>query len=368
MQNLHRPIIGAAASRYVLIMVLSFAISVVATRLYLEMTGYPQIGNETYHFAHALWGGLLQILAVLLLFIFVNRWVRDVSAALAGVGVGLFIDEVGKFITQQNDYFFPLAAPIIYVAFLSTLLVYLLVKRRKNQGSTDARADMYLVLGELEEVLEDDLSVSEREAMMTRLQTITTQTERPDLAELARHMLAFLQSDAIIVIPDRPSALNLLLERVSALEKRVFSQTLTRRLLTALFLLYGLGTLFVLFVLIGGVAGYKNALPELIKALVLDEANVTSVTSLNWYLVMTALNVITGLLLFAGAGAFLMKRDNEAIALGMMALIITLTVISTLSFYFNQFSVLLNSIYAFLILLVLQRYRTRFLEGSRRLI
>ena len=95
-------------------------------RLYLELTGYPQIGNATFHFAHALWGGLLEIIAVLLLFIYVNRWINDLSAVLSGVGVGLFIDEVGKFITQQNNYFFPLAAPIIYVAFLLTLLIVLL--------------------------------------------------------------------------------------------------------------------------------------------------------------------------------------------------------------------------------------------------
>jgi hypothetical protein len=40
-----------------------------------------------------------------------NPWVQRATAVCAGAGSGLFIDEVGKFITRQNDYFTPLAAP-----------------------------------------------------------------------------------------------------------------------------------------------------------------------------------------------------------------------------------------------------------------
>jgi divalent metal cation (Fe/Co/Zn/Cd) transporter len=34
-------------------------------------------------------------------------WAIQASALLSGIGIGLFINEVGKFITQTNDYFFP---------------------------------------------------------------------------------------------------------------------------------------------------------------------------------------------------------------------------------------------------------------------
>jgi hypothetical protein len=77
-------------------MVVSFGVSVVGTRLYLEATGYPQIGNGTLHIAHVLWGGLLLFLALAVFLTFANRWSYSASAILGGAGVGLFIDEVGK--------------------------------------------------------------------------------------------------------------------------------------------------------------------------------------------------------------------------------------------------------------------------------
>jgi hypothetical protein len=47
------------APKYILTMVVSFAATVVITRFYLELTGYPQIGSGELHIAHLLWGGWL---------------------------------------------------------------------------------------------------------------------------------------------------------------------------------------------------------------------------------------------------------------------------------------------------------------------
>ena len=102
------------AERYILLLLISFALSLSFTRLFLEITGYPQIGNSELHFAHVLWGGLIWFSGSLLPLIFANRRAFDLSAILTGIGFGLFIDEVGKFITSSNNYFYPSAAPIIY--------------------------------------------------------------------------------------------------------------------------------------------------------------------------------------------------------------------------------------------------------------
>jgi len=107
--------------------------SVLITRLYLHLTGYPQIGSSTLHIAHLLPGGLLMMLAILVMISSVNRSSRDISAFIGGVGFGLFWDEVGKFITRDNDYFYQPAIAIMYVFFVALYLSTRYVIRRTYQ-------------------------------------------------------------------------------------------------------------------------------------------------------------------------------------------------------------------------------------------
>ncbi len=340
------------ASGYLLLMLIVFGVTVVGTRFFLEITGYPQIGDKTFHIAHALWGGLLLVISVVLMLLFINRRIFALAAVLAGVGVGLFIDEVGKFITRDVDYFFPLAAPIIYICFLVTMLVYLSVRRSKATGP---RAEMYTILEELQELLDNDLEVEEKDALIDRLRKVVGQSNRADLAALARSILDYVQSDVVRVVPDRSSWGEQVLDALNRLAKRLLPQRTLRRALIIIFgALTGFSVLRIglLIVLIFD----PKALHELVVTLV-NSAQITGSTSLFSYSLMLAFETIAGCLFVSVFALLLGKRDAAALRLGLIGLIVSLTATNVLSFYFYQFSIVSSALLQLVILSLVQRYR-----------
>jgi hypothetical protein len=105
--------------------------TVIFTRGFLAATGYPQVGGSKLHIAHVLWGGLLMLAALLTTLAFLSPAAKPIAAVAGGVGFGLFIDEVGKFVTKDVDYFYRPAIAIIYVAFVVLFLVIRWLSRRR---------------------------------------------------------------------------------------------------------------------------------------------------------------------------------------------------------------------------------------------
>jgi hypothetical protein len=105
-----------------------FLVSAIATilivRAFLAATGWPQLGGGKIHFAHLLWGGLGMLIAIILLLALEGRLWNVLGALAGGIGFGLFLDELGKFITSDNDYFFQPVIAIIYVIFVGLFFLF----------------------------------------------------------------------------------------------------------------------------------------------------------------------------------------------------------------------------------------------------
>jgi hypothetical protein len=97
---------------------ISAVASILVIRLFLSLTGYPQLGVSGLHFAHMLWGGILMLVSIFILLGFLSRPAHEWAAALGGIGFGAFIDEIGKFLTNDSNYFFQPTVAIIYVTFI----------------------------------------------------------------------------------------------------------------------------------------------------------------------------------------------------------------------------------------------------------
>ncbi|MSU76226.1 hypothetical protein EXS54_02020 [Patescibacteria group bacterium] len=115
-----------------------FFVSAIATilimRTILSLTNYPQLGGDGLHIAHVLPGGILMLIAMVLLLGFLNKEAREIAAFLGGIGFGLFLDELGKFLTSNTNYFFEPTVALIYVVFvLLFLAIHWIGERRVSK-------------------------------------------------------------------------------------------------------------------------------------------------------------------------------------------------------------------------------------------
>ena len=104
-------------------------VSFIVIRVFLIVTGYPQIQTENLHIAHMLFGGFLMVIAMFIFFIFLNKEAKFISSIIGGIGFGAFIDELGKFITNNNDYHYEPAIALIYVILVTIFLTSRLVEK-----------------------------------------------------------------------------------------------------------------------------------------------------------------------------------------------------------------------------------------------
>jgi hypothetical protein len=165
---------------------------VLGNRFFLVLTGYPQVGNGTLHISHAIWGGLMMAVAIGAALSYIAPGVRTFVAIVGGAGLGWFVDELGKFITKDVNYFFRPTLALIYSVFVAGYLMSRVVVRRKfdaDEGLLNGlEAVKAAVIGRLDEhtrrealALLDETCPDEGLAAKVRdiLQAATTLPARP---------------------------------------------------------------------------------------------------------------------------------------------------------------------------------------------
>ena len=356
----HSPVRRLFAERYLLITLLSFALSVTLTRLFLNITGFPKLGGGGLHIAHILWGGLLLFAASLLSLIYANRWILDVSAFLSGVGVGLFIDEVGKFITAQNDYFFPAAAPIIYAFFLLTLLIYSLLRREKKP---DQRRNIYLALERLEDVVDHDLSPREKDEIMALLKEIPGMPLNIELSSLSKSLARYLRSHQLHLVAEKPNWWQRLEDRWTSFETQTFNRARHRFYLVTGLFLWGCWTV-AHALLSWQLSLHQVPLPGLAAELINNRLPLSS-SGFGLAELRIVLEVAAGAMLLLSFLLFLFRQEKRAVHLAATALMFSISVVYLFVFYFEQFSSIFYAFLQFILLLVLLRYQVRFIRDQR---
>ncbi len=188
--------------------------SVLLIRLYLFVTGFPQLSFGSLHIAHMLWGGLLMLAALFMALGFLSRTAHEWATVLGGIGFGAFIDELGKFLTHDSNYFFQPAISIIYVLFI---LIYLYIRTIFNRRPLTRPERLANAFELMQQGSINGLNNEEEKAILSMLEH--SDQDDPLVGHL-REMLPHIR-----ILPSRrPGLINRLKDRLED-----FYQTVTAR-------------------------------------------------------------------------------------------------------------------------------------------
>jgi hypothetical protein len=342
------------AVRYLMISLFSFVATVSVVRSFLAPTGYPQIGQGTLHIAHVLWGGLILYIAAILPLIYLNPRLHSVDAILSGIGMGLFIDEVGKFITREYDYFFPAAAPVMYVFFL-LIIVLILMIRQPNR--VDGRSELIQALEVIREQLYRPLTQHERNHLEMDMKGVIENDPDGFHRDMAQQILMLIQSDSRSS-PDKQLAW--WVKFSNRIEGWLTEIRLTWLLIVGMLLLSWLTLKNPIQ------AWLQTVIPNSLLERFLQShlgRQIASVESPSLSYIRISLEVLIGTLLLVSIGLFLAGKKRLAIRLAYFNLLASLVALDMFLFYFEQFSTVGTVLVQFLVLFGVIFYRARYLKG-----
>lgn len=140
--------------------------SLLVIRFFLKITNYPKIGNGDLHIAHIVWGGLFMMVAVVILLAFLNNASKVTAAIIGGIGFGAFIDELGKFVTSDNNYFYQPTIALIYAIFI---LLYLFLRVLDRYTTYSKKEYLINALESLKEAVINDMDDQEQDRTLEYL-------------------------------------------------------------------------------------------------------------------------------------------------------------------------------------------------------
>jgi hypothetical protein len=315
--------------------------SVLLIRFYLRLTGYPSVGGASLHIAHVLWGGMLMLAALVLLLSFIGRASRRWAAVLGGVGFGTFIDEVGKFVTRDNDYFYRPAVAMIYVVFVLAYLGMRSIHRRRAPTHEE-----YLInaLQELEEAALHDMQREERERALGYL-------SRADAGnQLARGLTALIHETS--EAPAHPAGS---LERTGAELLRQYRRLTRRPAFWQALVLFFIGQVLVKLLHVVILVLYPEAGGSLPARLAFMSRRIDNYALPEWLQLGSSLLSAV----FVGAGIIELRRSRQsALRHFERSILVSVFVTQVFMFYRSQWEALVVLAFNLLVLVALGYMRS----------
>ncbi len=286
--------------------------ALLVNRFILFLLGYPSIGGSKLHIAHMLWGGLLMLIGLILVFVFLGYRVRQLASIVAGAGFGLFIDELGKFITRDNNYFFQPTIALIYLIFV---ILFIIFRSLSSQRRLSQQEYLMNALSLSEETIMIDLSSIERQQALSYL-------EKADQSNPLVKALTEALNSTKTVDSDNRAWLKKWADGVVNFYNKLIHLPYAAKVIDGVFIIKAL--IFPLLLILGPIDSLKNGISG----------------KLDW---MTVLELISSLVAgaYVLAGVLKIKKSRlKAYELFSKSLLIDIFITQFFAFYVSQFQTL----------------------------
>lgn len=155
------------------------------------------------------------MVAIVLLLSFIGNKVIWTSAIVGGIGFGVFLDELGKFVTRDNNYLFQPTIALIYIIFLMLFFIFRYIESHSNLSRKEYLMNALRVL---EEAVLNDMDKTEKRQFAALLKKAD-----PD-DEVTKQLTKLLEN--IDVIPANPNKIRKFLHLFSKYYKKLTESNL----------------------------------------------------------------------------------------------------------------------------------------------
>lgn len=163
------------AHNIVLLFLIAAVTSVLGTRLFLTLTGYPQLSAGRLHISHALDGGLFMLFGILIMNCLYGKRALYGGTIVAGLGFGRFLDEIGKYMTRDNNYFFQPAVVLIYITFICLYYLYRYIQHNSPESE---RSLYYHILENLDDIADENFTKRDRRRLFLLIKRLKKSRKR----------------------------------------------------------------------------------------------------------------------------------------------------------------------------------------------
>jgi hypothetical protein len=304
--------------------------SILIIRFYLAVTGYPQIGGGSFHIAHMLWGGFLLMIALVLVLSFLGNRMLRVASIIGGIGFGAFIDELGKFITSDNNYFFEPTLALLYVIFLLMIFIFRYIEGHRPLNQKEYVLNAFQLF---EEVVNQDMDKYEKKKFLQYIRHAKNYPFSHELEALA---------NKLEVSPARnPNKLEAVYDNMISFFESFIESVLFRKFVIIFFVLQAiimLGNILLIAAFeIGSIPLFIPDLSQEVNFIVYGE--IFSI-------------ILSGVFVLLGLGYFRFSRER-AYEMFKYSVIVSILITQFFVFYREQFQALVGLVINLVVLAVL---------------